>query len=203
MKFENLTDEELVILSQQGNNDATTTLLYRYKDKVKGFCRGFFIVGAEIDDLIQEGMIGLYNAIQTYKTSSVSFKTYAFACIRNKIKDAIKFANRKKNLFLNEAISIYQTIEKEDENSFSSMDFLASNTLNPEEQLISNEFANVVLNDIKSNFSDLEFKILLLFLQGKTYDSIANDLSISTKKVDNSLAKIRRYLKKFLLEHSN
>ena len=199
MNYEILTNEELALLSQKGDDNAISTLLYRFKDKVKAFSRPFFLVGADSEDLIQEGMIGLYKAIGNYSSErAASFKTYAFICIRGQIQDAIKSANRKKHKFLNDYISLYSSVYEDDNGSGEYIELLKSDEPNPEQRLIQDEKSKAFYAMITSAFNEQELQVLRSFLTGASYEAIAKSVGITTKKVDNTLAKIRRELNKIL-----
>lgn len=197
---ENLTNEELARLSQGGDDSAMTALLYRFKDKVKAITRPFFLVGADNEDLIQEGMIGLYKAIGNYSPErAASFSTYAFICIRGQIQDAIKSANRKKHKYLNEYISLYSSVCGENDDSGEFIEILKSSELNPEQKVLQEEKSKAFYQMLTKSFSGQELEVLKFFLKGASYESIAKSVGITTKKVDNTLAKIRRELNKMLV----
>lgn len=200
MDYKTATDENLAALAQQSDECATETLLYRYKDKVRGVSRGFFLVGGDGEDLVQEGMIGLYKAIRDYSSDRcASFKTYASICIKGQIQDAIKTANRKKHKFLNDAVSLYSKICDEDGDGGEFIERLHNdNTSNPEDKLLEAENSNDFYAALLKAFKPDELKILSLFLKGLSYEAIAKEVGVSTKKVDNTLVKIRKTLTKTL-----
>lgn len=192
--FENLPDEQIVSLAEK-NHDACDYLLRKYSYLVKKTARSFYIIGADSDDLIQEGMLGLYGAINTYSKEKSSFKTYAISCIRNSILDAIKSANRLKNQPLNTSVSY----NKQDEvNGAFLIDLFTSGIDSAETIAIANEqYANLV-NVIYSTLTKKELAVLKLYLDGLTYQEIASALSLDYKSVDNTIQKIKKKLQKSL-----
>lgn len=192
--FENLPDEQIVSLAEK-NHDACDYLLRKYSYLVKKTARSFYIIGADSDDLIQEGMLGLYGAINTYSKEKSSFKTYAISCIRNSILDAIKSANRLKNQPLNTSVSY----NKQDEvNGAFLIDLFTSGIDSAETIAIANEqYANLV-NVIYSTLTKKELAVLKLYLDGLTYQEIASALSLDYKSVDNTIQKTKKKLQKSL-----
>ena len=192
--FENLPDEQIVSLAEK-NHDACDYLLRKYSYLVKKTARSFYIIGADSDDLIQEGMLGLYDAINTFSKEKSSFKTYAISCIRNSILDAIKSANRLKNQPLNTSVSY----NKQDEvNGAFLIDLFTSGIDSAETIAIANEqYANLV-NVIYSTLTKKELAVLKLYLDGLTYQEIASALSLDYKSVDNTIQKIKKKLQKSL-----
>lgn len=192
--FENLPDEQIVSLAEK-NHDACDYLLRKYSYLVKKTARSFYIIGADSDDLIQEGMLGLYGAINTFSKEKSSFKTYAISCIRNSILDAIKSANRLKNQPLNTSVSY----NKQDEvNGAFLIDLFTSGIDSAETIAIANEqYANLV-NVIYSTLTKKELAVLKLYLDGLTYQEIASALSLDYKSVDNTIQKIKKKLQKNL-----
>lgn len=192
--FENLPDEQIVSLAEK-NHDACDYLLRKYSYLVKRTARSFYIIGADSDDLIQEGMLGLYGAINTFSKEKSSFKTYAISCIRNSILDAIKSANSLKNQPLNTSVSY----NKQDEvNGAFLIDLFTSGIDSAETIAIANEqYANLV-NVIYSTLTKKELAVLKLYLDGLTYQEIASALSLDYKSVDNTIQKIKKKLQKSL-----
>lgn len=192
--FENLPDEQIVSLAEK-NHDACDYLLRKYSYLVKKTVRSFYIIGADSDDLIQEGMLGLYGAINTFSKEKSSFKTYAISCIRNSILDAIKSANRLKNQPLNTSVSY----NKQDEvNGAFLIDLFTSGIDSAETIAIANEqYANLV-NVIYSTLTKKELAVLKLYLDGLTYQEIASALLLDYKSVDNTIQKIKKKLQKSL-----
>lgn len=189
-----LTDEELIKLIEQGDESAENQLFERYKDLVTKISRGYFIVGGDIEDLIQEGMIGLYKAIKGFKQGKdTSFKTFAVVCIKHQIHGAIKKSLAKKNLPLSTALS-FQTFDKDKETE----DYLPLELVldvTPAEYAIDKEDFFALKQNIKESLSNFEIKVLKLYLQGFSYLEIANKLEISKKSIDNALLRIRAKLR--------
>ena len=187
--YEKMRDEELA-LSAVSDPIAGETLLMRYKDFVKKIVRPYFIIGADREDLIQEGMIGLCRAIQGYlPDKDASFASFAAICIRNQIMTAIKSAARKKHSPLNTYISI------DDESP--TVSYIIDHSHNPEKLIIYRESKRCIENAVNTALSSLESAILLHFLAGLTYAEIGEKLGRSPKSVDNALFRIRRKVAKF------
>lgn len=197
-----LTDEELVKYIQNGDETAETQLFERYKDLVTKISRGYFIVGGDIEDIVQEGMIGLYKAIKSYNSQKdASFKTFAIICIKHQIQTAIKRALANKNKPLSYAVSL-QSFSKTSEN----MEFLPIELIldiTPAEKAIDKENFFALKQSINECLSDFEIKVLKLYLQGYSYKEIANQLSISQKSIDNALSRIKSKLRTKLHENNN
>ena len=188
-----MTDEELVLLSQKGDEKAENEILEKYKETVVKISRGYFIIGGELEDIVQEGMIGLYKAIKSYKhNKNATFKTYAITCIKNQIQTAIKKASTKKNLPLTNSVSLQSFSENDDE------DFLPINLIfqvSPDEKIINQENYYTLVASIKKTLSKNEFDVLKLYLQGYSYKEIAEKLKLNQKSIDNSLSRIKSKIK--------
>lgn len=190
------TDEELIELVQKGNESAENELFSRYKDLVVKIARGYFIVGGDLEDLVQEGMIGLYKAVKGFSNEKeASFKTFAVLCIKHQIQTAIKHANTNKNKPLSSAVSFQSFTEK---GTSENLDFLPIDLVldsSPEEKAIDKENFKNLNERIKSHLSPLEFKVLKLWLQGYSYKEISTALKVSSKSIDNSLSRIKTKLR--------
>lgn len=190
------TDEELVKEMKSGEVGAEEELFSRFKPMVSSVARSYFLLGSELDDLIQEGMIGLYKACQNYsQNSSASFKTFAYLCIKRQIQSAVKHANRQKNKILNSYVSLdsqggYKTGEGEEE----ALLILPSSILTPDDEMIEKENYEEILDKIKRALSPLELKVLTLYLKGNSYQTISKMVGKNTKSVDNSLHRIKNKL---------
>ncbi len=197
-----ITDEELLIKIKEGNEQAENTLLTRYKDLVVKISRGYFIVGGDLEDLIQEGMIGLYKAVKNYNPSKdASFKTFAIICIKHQIQTAIKSAQANKNKPLSSAVSLQSFTNSNNE----SLDFLPMELVfetTPAEKIIDKENYLHLKQDIKASLSEMEFKVLQLYLKGYSYKEISHTLNLSSKSIDNCLSRIKTKLKN-KLNHKN
>lgn len=199
--FENLTDEEIVYDAQENNNVlAQEYLLHKYRNFVRAKARSYFLIGAEREDIIQEGMIGLYKAIRDFKTDKqASFRAFAELCVTRQIITAIKTATRQKHIPLNSYVSLNKPIYEEDSDR-TLLDVISGiRVANPEDMIISQEeFADI---EVKMNeiLSDLEWQVLMSYLDGKSYQEIAVDLNRHIKSIDNALQRVKRKLEKFVI----
>ncbi len=193
-----ISDEELVNKIQSGDIKAENELFARYKDLVVKIARGYFIVGGDIEDIVQEGMIGLYKAIRGYSGhKETTFKTFAVICIKHQIQTAIKRANTNKNKPLSTAISL----QSFNENAVESLDFLPVELVldtTPAEKVIDKENYDTFKRDIKRLLSDKEFQVLRLYLQGFSYREISQSLNLTQKSIDNTLTRIKAKLREKL-----
>ncbi|MBR6109777.1 MAG: RNA polymerase sporulation sigma factor SigH [Clostridia bacterium] len=198
-EYGSLTDEELVALAKQFDSAASDELYHRYKNIVRGKARPYFLAGADRDDLIQEGMIGLFKAIRDYNfEKNDSFRPFAEICIVRQILTAIKQATRFKHLPLNKYESLYSTVYDEDSEK-QLMDVISmSSALDPEELYIKQELSRSVEEAVNSSLTPLERAVLECFLDGLSYSEIASELDHSVKSVDNALQRIRKKLEKIL-----
>ncbi len=197
--YENITDEELIKQMQSGDEKAEEELFFRYKDLVMKIARGYYIVGGELEDLIQEGMIGFYRALKAYDTTrkDAKFKTFAITCIKHQIQAAITKANSKRNQTLSRAIS-FQSFN---ENIDSVEDFLPLNLIvsdSPADKIIDKENYENLKILIRKTLSQLEFNVLKFYLQGYSYREMAKILNITEKSIDNCLSRIKSKLRKSL-----
>ncbi len=189
-----MTDEELVALSQKGDESAENEILEKYKDTVVKISRGYFIIGGELEDIIQEGMIGLYKAIKNFsKNKNATFKTFAIMCIKHQIQTAIKKANTKKNLPLSNSVSLQSFSEKSEEDEFLPVNLIFQ--VSPDEKIINRENYKYLVSAIKKTLSKKEFEVLKYYLRGYTYKEIADFLNLNQKSIDNSLSRIKNKLK--------
>ena len=197
--FSNMVDEELVTCIQKGDSEAFDFLIQKYRKLVFMKTRSYFIIGADREDIIQEGMIGLFKAVRDYKNDRLySFKSFAELFITRQVITAIKAATRKKHLPLNSYVSLYRPIHGEDSNS-TLMDIVGgSKTLDPQE-LVINQEENVKFRiEIIELFTELEREVLFLYLDGHSYKEISFKLSSHVKAIDNALTRIKRKLEKYL-----
>ncbi len=166
-----------------------------FRAKVTAISREYFLVGAGLDDIIQEGMIGLFKAVYSYNAEkNHSFSSYASLCIERQIQTAIKNANRKKNGPLNSYVPISQFDDRDDDDEKLKL-VLVDDESDFEQKYINRELNVVVMSKIKTLLSNEQFKLLKMFLNGKSYAEMAQTLNISTKQVDNNLQAIKRILK--------
>ena len=197
VKLEELEITNLIIQAKNHNEDAMEELMRTFKPKVIAISREYFLIGAEFDDLIQEGMIGLYKAIRIYdETKNHSFSAFASLCIHRQIQNAVKNANRKKNTPLNSYIPIkyYDGSNVSDEDSVLRL-VIADENSDIEQNYIDEEINTIMLSKVKDILTDEQFNILKLFINGDSYFEIANKTNLTTKKVDNTLQAIKKKLK--------
>lgn len=197
--FENKTEEEIVAEAKEGNSLAQEIIINRYEAFIRGKSRSYFLIGADKEDIYQEGMIGLYKAIRDFKNEKeTSFKAFAELCITRQIITAIKTATRQKHIPLNTYVSLNKPIY-EDESERTLLDVIVGLKItNPEEVVISKEeVANIELKMSKV-LSGLELEVLNSYLDGKSYQEIAVDLDREAKSIDNALQRVKRKLEKSL-----
>ena len=197
--YESLTDEQLLTLLRGGDDLAEEALYARYKQVVRSKARTYFLIGADREDIIQEGMIGLYKAVLDYQFDrQVSFRAFAELCITRQIITAIKSATRKKHMPLNTYISLNRSVfEGDSERPL--IDVLSSTQISdPEEVLIGRESYEAVADSIEHALSKLERSALELYLQGYSYQQIADALQKSTKSVDNAIQRVKKKLEEYL-----
>ncbi len=196
--FSNYTDEEIAVMASKGDSDATDFLLSKYSNMVLSITRSYFLIGADYDDVIQEGMIGLFKAIRDYKKNDTSFSTFAHMCIKRQIITAIKSATRKKHMPLNSYVSLNKTIY-DDEQETTLLNLLSDNIEpSPEDILINKEGFTITRNNIFSVLSSYEKSVLEKYLQGMSYIDIAGELDKSEKSIDNALQRIKKKIEKLL-----
>lgn len=197
MSLEQLTDEELIKEYQSGEEQAIEFILSRYNNLIHNVSGKYFLIGAEQEDLLQEGMIGLFKACQSFKFSANNkFKTFAYLCIERQMQTAIKSANRQKNSALNNALSLNSQFELTVSNTDGGteeklMKYMLSEELTPEEILIEEEAYLEKLRTIKSTLSEYEYKILTHYLKGYKYAYIAKLIDKDFKSIDNALTRIK------------
>ena len=182
-------DEILVELARSGNEDALDILMVRFKPLVKSKAKDYFLSGGGIEDLVQEGMIGLYKAVLNFDAEkNAKFATFAHLCVVRQIQSAIKAASRNKHIPLNKSISIHS----ENESGVSIGEIADRNIPNPEDLLIGQEAYNDISEFIQENLSKLEHDILTHYLEGKTHIQIAEAIGKNAKTVDNAIQRIRK-----------
>ena len=194
-----MLDEEIVELAQANDQPATEYLVAKYKNFVSANARSYFLIGADKEDIIQEGMIGLFKAIRDYRGDKLtSFRAFAELCITRQIITAIKTATRQKHIPLNSYVSLNKPIY-DDESDRTLMDILSTTRItNPEEIVISKEEYFCIEKKMGEILSSLEWKVLMAYLEGKSYQEIAYDLKRHVKSIDNALQRVKRKLEKYL-----
>lgn len=197
--FEDRLDEEVVIEAQKKNVRAQEYLINKYKNFVKAKAKSYFLIGADKEDIYQEGMIGLYKAIRDFKADRLSsFRAFAEICVTRQIITAIKTATRQKHIPLNTYISLNKPIYDE-ESDRTLLDVLSGAKItDPEELVISREEVISIQNEIGEVLSELEMEVLMSYLDGKSYQEIACDLDRHAKSIDNALQRVKRKLEKCL-----
>jgi len=204
LTFQSMLDEEVVRYARNGSQRATEHLLSKYRNIVEGKARSYFLVGADHDDIIQEGMIGLFKAIRDFRNDKLlPFRAFAELCISRQIFTAIKAATRQKHIPLNSYISLHANLFESDSDR-TLLDTLAeSDTSDPEDVVVTQQFSDDLRQRIKRDLSDLESAVLRSHLEGKSYQEIAAQLQRRVKSVDNALQrakrKIGRSLKKMMV----
>lgn len=198
-EFESRNDEDIVLEAKQGNKLAQEYLINKYENFVKSKARSYFLIGADKEDIYQEGMIGLYKAIRDYKLDKLtSFRAFAELCITRQIITAIKTATRQKHIPLNTYVSLNKPIYEE-ESERTLLDVLSGLKItDPEEMMISKEKMEHIEKEIQKTLSDLEMEVLMSYLDGKSYQEIACDLDRHAKSIDNALQRVKRKLEKCL-----
>lgn len=192
-KYNDIPDEQLIKQIRMGDNNAQNYLLEKYKSLVNMKANRFFLVGAEDDDMVQEGMIGLFKAIQSFDLEkNNSFKTFANLCIERQLITAIKTSNRQKHMPLNSSFSL--NLSAYDENDDTTvMEILDTNTAeDPLDTITKREYIEFVENKIDKNLSGFEKQVLSRYIQGESYVDIANKLNSPVKSIDNAIQRIRK-----------
>ena len=197
--FEGMPDEDIVELAQEADGAALEYLLNKYKNFVRTKARSYFLIGADHEDIVQEGMIGLYKAIRDYRRDKLkSFRAFAELCITRQIITAIKTATRQKHIPLNNYVSLNRPIYDEDSDR-TLLDVITEETpTNPEEMLIDREDLSVIEGRIGEMLSDLEKEVLVRYMEGKSYVEISEEMGRHVKSIDNALQRIKRKLLKYL-----
>ncbi|MHC8515168.1 MULTISPECIES: RNA polymerase sporulation sigma factor SigH [Sporosarcina] len=197
--FTGLSDEELIICVQRGSADALDFLITKYQSFVKMKARSYFMMGGDREDIIQEGMIGLYKAIRDFRDDRLSsFKAFAELCITRQIITAIKTATRQKHIPLNTSVSLDKPVYDE-ESERTLLDVIASSDLDdPQDLMIFKEDYVHMEGEINKVLSGLEKQVLSLYLDGQSYQEISDELNRQVKSVDNALQRIKRKLERHM-----
>lgn len=193
-KYANMGYEELVNLVQSKNDNLALDYLINYKCKslIRKKTRGYFIFGADKEDVIQEGMVGLYKAIRDYRPEKeASFISFAELCINRQIISAIKAASRQKHIPLNTSISIDRPVTNDDDD-YTYLDFLSKTGGNPEDEVIGKENFKILEREILKNLSKMEQEVLSYYLRGRSYTQIAVLMNKDEKSIDNALQRIKK-----------
>ena len=198
--YDYLTDEELFDFIRANDREAMDFLISKYRVMVKSKARTYFIIGGDTEDLIQEGMIGLYNAIRDYDKDKSKFSTFAEICVSRQILTAVKAACRKKHMPLNTYISLNNPVNYDsDDEGASFLDIIKnSSTINPESLIIGEESKNSLIAHIYTSLSKMEKEVLFLYLSGKSYSEIAEITQKNEKSVDNALQRVKKKINDFV-----
>ena len=199
--YSDMTDEEIVAQCQSGDPVATEYLLGKYKNFVRSKARSYFLIGADHEDIVQEGMIGLYKAIRDYRPDKLSsFRAFAELCITRQIITAIKTATRQKHSPLNSYVSLNKPLYDEESDRTLLDVIIEGRATNPEELIIGQEDLRNIHHKIGEVLSPLEQEVLSDYLDGKSYQEIADNLGRHVKSIDNALQRVKRKLEKYLEE---
>lgn len=195
-------DEELIVeQARKGDTKAQEILIKKYKNFVRSKARSYFLIGADREDIVQEGMIGLFKAMRDYQPDKVtSFKSFAELCIKRQIITAIKTATRQKHIPLNSYVSLNKPVF-DDDSDRTLYDVMSNNSkeLNPEHLIIKREELSHIEEKMGEVLSDLEWKVLNAYLEGKSYQEISVEMNKHVKSVDNALQRVKKKLEKSLV----
>ena len=202
-RYDQMTDEQLIVALRNGESEITDYIMEKYKHLVRKRAKAMFLIGGENDDLIQEGMIGLFKAVRDYDIKQgVSFESFARLCISRQIYSAIEASKRKKHMPLNSYISLYEAGETNQEEKsaplIESIEPIKEN--NPETLLLDKEYMELIEARLEEKLSDLEGRVLYLHLLGMDYQKIARFIDKSPKAVDNALQRIKAKVQEILQE---
>ena len=202
--FEQMSDEDIVSLAQNSCASALEYLLGKYKNFVRAKARSYFLIGAEREDIIQEGMLGLYKATRDFRSDKLSsFRAFAELCITRQIITAIKTATRQKHIPLNSYVSLNKPIYDEDSDR-TLLDVISGTRVSdPEELVIRREEFGDIEQKMGEILSDLEWQVLMAYLDGKSYQEIADSLDRHVKSIDNALQRVKRKLERYLEDRKN
>lgn len=194
-KYDTLTDEQLIKNLRSGENEITDYIINKYKFLVKKKAKAMYLLGGENDDLIQEGMLGLFKAVRDYDESQeASFYSFADLCISRQMYTAIEASRRQKHIPLNSYVSLYE--EGDEQPLIDTIQTVKES--NPEELFLNKEYFQMVEAELKKSLSDLENRVLYLHLLGMDYQTIARLLDKSPKSIDNALQRIKGKTEKIL-----
>ncbi len=198
-EYDLLSDEDVVEAVRIGSSEALEYLIYKYRNFVRAKARSYFLIGADREDIVQEGMIGLYKSIRDYRGDKQStFKAFAELCITRQIITAIKTATRQKHIPLNSYVSLDKPIYDEDSDRTLLDVICGSKMSDPEELIINQEEFSGLEDKMTEILSDLERRVLMLYLDGRSYQEIAEDLDRHVKSIDNALQRVKRKLERYL-----
>lgn len=197
--YEVQNDEDIVEAVRDGDSEALEYLINKYRSFVRAKARSYFLIGADREDIIQEGMIGLYKSIRDFRGDKLSsFRAFAELCITRQIITAIKTATRQKHIPLNSYVSLDKPIYDEESDRTLLDVICGSQVCDPEELIINQEEFTGLEDKMSEILSDLERKVLMLYLDGRSYQEIAVDLKRHVKSIDNALQRVKRKLERYL-----
>lgn len=194
INYDSMTDEDLIKIIKSGDKQALNYLIDKYKDLVNMKVSKYFMIGAEKEDIVQEGLIGLFKAVKSYDLEKQnSFKTFANLCIERQLITAIKTSNRQKHSPLNFYLSLNVSAYDNDETDSSLIDIFESNLIeDPLDTITKKEYYQTVEDAIDKNLSSFEKQVLSRYINGKSYVRIAEELNTQVKSVDNAIQRIRK-----------
>ncbi|MCD7035561.1 RNA polymerase sporulation sigma factor SigH [Metabacillus sp. GX 13764] len=195
--YESMEDDGVVALVQNGETEPLEFLIEKYRNFVRAKASKYFLIGGDKEDIVQEGMIGLFKAIRDYRSDKLtSFKGFAELCITRQIITAIKTATRQKHAPLNSYISLYKPIYGE-ESDYTLLDVITgAQSMDPEAWLIKQEKSDDLDQKIAELLSELERNVLSLYMEGKSYVEISEDLNSPVKTIDNALQRVKRKMER-------
>ena len=204
-KYDDLSDEDIINLIKQGDNNAFSYILEKYKELINIKAAKYYIIGAERDDTFQEGMIGLFKAIKNYDaTKQNSFKNFANICIERQLITAIKSSNRQKHMPLNSYLSLNNSAYDNDDNDEELINTFDSKTIeDPLDTVMKKEYIEKIENTIDKTLSTFEKQVLKRYIKGDSYVDIATKLDAPVKSVDNAIQRIRKKAIKNLYDDVN
>lgn len=197
-QYNQLTDEEVIRIIREGDTEAYNYIIKKYTQLVRMKTKSYFLIGFDRDDVIQEGLIGLYKAIESFdETKKISFRTFAELCIKRQIISSIKKATRQKHSPLNTYVSIYAPVEQDDQERMLLDLIINPRSEEPQNFLIKKDIQSYWNEKLKLALTPLEYNVLMLYLKGYSYLEMSIMLKISEKSVDNALQRVKRKAKKF------
>ncbi len=198
-RYEDMTDEAVAELARENDGDALEYLLNKYKNFVRAKARSYFLIGADREDIVQEGMIGLYKAVRDFRASKLtSFRAFAELCVTRQIITAIKTATRQKHRPLNSYVSLNKPAYDEESDRML-IDVISSSKIsNPEDIIIGREDFSSIETKMSKVLSPLEMQVLTKYIDGKSYFEVAEELNRSVKSVDNALQRVKSKLEKLI-----
>ena len=199
--YGDLSDEALSLLAQEGDKEAERTLLLKYQNFVRFKAKDFFLMGGDREDLFQEGMIGLYKGIHSFKdTENTSFRGFVDLCIKRQLITVIRSANTKKNSPLNNYVSLNSQASEDLDRALEDILSVDSSSVDPEEIILIKETTSSMENLLKNNLSEFEWQILMEYLHGESYEDIGEKLKVSKKAVYNGIERVRRKVQLLMQE---